>query len=144
LIINEEGVSENLSSFFKQLLVYLEVWLFVDGAVIATKLDISFSGLNPPSRDAAAVGLGEQGRPVFDGTEDVTDMNKVKLIRSPCPLKGCVVYLEANVWRNPFWLTRGEVSANNLDIRMTVSEFTKSVSEWISWRPRTRVHGPDT
>lgn len=144
LVIDKEGISEDLSSFFKQLLIYLEVWLFVDGAIIATKLDISFSGLNPASRDTAAVSLRKQGRPVFDSTEDVTDMNEIELIISPCPTKGCVVYFEANVWWNPFWLTWGEVGTDNLDIRMTVSEFTRFISERLRSGPRLRLHGPDT
>lgn len=66
------------------------------------------AGLDMPVR------LSNQSRPVTNGTNEIAVVDKVEIVRIPCPVVLCVVDFKPAIWWNPIRLYWAEVGANDL------------------------------
>ena len=79
---------------------------------------------NPTARLAAPVSLLIQGIPILNNTGKPANVNEVEVIHLIGPLLGCVIDLEAGVWRYPVRLNKGNFGANYGAIGMIVRKVT--------------------
>jgi hypothetical protein len=100
-LLHEERASKSSATFSEELRPELQAVKIISGSVITTDVDVCFGGLDPAVGGTAAVSFLEEGRPVFDGAEEIADMDEVKGVFVPCPVEGGVVDLELDVGGNP-------------------------------------------
>lgn len=76
--------------------------------------DVEFKVFKPASWLEVAESLGIESGPVVDATVEVADVDVVKVISWPGPIKLGVVDVELAVWGDPRGLNRGDVGADHL------------------------------
>ena len=87
VLLDEERVTKQLSTFSEQLSPELQNIKIVSGSVVTSDVDIGFGRLDPAVLGTATVGFLEQRGPVLDGAEEVTDVDEVEGVVIPCPAK---------------------------------------------------------
>lgn len=100
-LLYEERASKRSATFSEKLRPELQAVKIISGSIIAADVDICFGGLDPAVGGTAAVSFLEERRPVFDGAEEIADVDEVKSVVVPCPAQGGVVDLELDVGGDP-------------------------------------------
>lgn len=100
----EEWAIKDLASFFVHLVTCLPYRFQVSGSIITANTNVSFDRFYPAPRGTTAVGFCKEMVPIWDGPEEVTDVDKVEEVILSGPRFCSVLYLEADVGRNPFRL----------------------------------------
>lgn len=102
-----------------------------DGAVVALETDGGVADFQVAAGFEAGEALFHEGCPVWDGAEEVADVDVVEGVGAEGPgVVGCVVDLEFHIWGDPAWLGRGKVCADDKGFRMLVCE-VDSPYAWI-------------
>jgi len=100
-LLYEERASERSAAFSKKLGPELQAVEIISGSIITADMHVCFGGLDPAVGGTAAVSFLEESRPVFDGAEEIADVDEVKGVTVPCPAEGGVVDLELDVGGDP-------------------------------------------
>lgn len=100
-LLHEEGTSKRSATLSEKLRPELQAVEIISGSIITADVDVCFGGLDPAVGGTAAVSFLEEGGPVFDGPEEIADVDEVKGVVVPCPAEGGVVDLELDVGGDP-------------------------------------------
>lgn len=94
--------------------------------------NVKLKVLKPASWLEVAEGLGIESGPVVDATVKVTNVDVVKVISWPGPIKLGVVDVELAVRRDPRRLNGGDVGADHLGRGELVGKVTvKMLTKWV-------------
>lgn len=99
--LHEERASKRSATLSEKLRPELQAVEIISGSIVTADVDISFGGLDPAVGGTAAVSFLEERRPVFNGAEEIADVDEVKGVVVPCPAEGGVVDLELDVGGDP-------------------------------------------
>ena len=95
-----------------------------DGGIRRPQLDVGLGMLKPPAGLQRFIHLLVQLVPVVDGGVHVAQVDKVKGVFLECPFLLGIVYFELEVRRDPGWLGRRYVRADDLGVGEGVGEVT--------------------
>jgi hypothetical protein len=100
-LLHEEGVSKRSAALSEELRPELQAIKIISCSIVTSDVNVCFAGLDPAVGGTAAVCFLEERRPVFDGAEEIADVDKVEGVVVPCPAEGGVVDFELDVRRDP-------------------------------------------
>lgn len=103
-ITDEERTIKDLASLFVHLVTCLPYRLQFCGSIVTADTNVSLDRFYPAPRCTTAVGFCKEIVPIWDGPEEVTNVNEVEEVVLSGPRFCGVLYLESDVGRNPFWL----------------------------------------
>lgn len=111
---HDKGIARLLAGLVEKLVPPPVNAVLGDGVVIGKNTDAKVSVFQPSARLQTTIGLSVKLDPVTNATDEISDVDKVKLAFVVCPVQGGVVQLESAVWWQPEGLDGGDVCSNHI------------------------------